>query len=52
MKALALIVLATIALIVAPLLWHAPRCTGPTPADRCPLAGTSNTSLSNNGSRR
>jgi hypothetical protein len=39
MKALALIVLATIALIVAPLLWHAPRCTGPTPADRCPLAG-------------
>jgi hypothetical protein len=44
MKALALIVLATIALIAAPLLWHAPRCTGPTPADQCPLAASVNTS--------
>jgi hypothetical protein len=45
MKALALIAFATIALIVAPLLWHAPRCTGPTPADRCPLAASVNTSV-------
>ena len=45
MNAIALITLATIALITAPLLWHAPRCTGPTPADRCPLAGGLNTSV-------
>jgi hypothetical protein len=40
-----LVVLAIIALIAAYLLWHAPRCTGPTPADRCQLAGSVNTFL-------
>jgi hypothetical protein len=43
-RAAGLIALATIALIVAPMLWHAPRCTGPTPADRCQLVGSVNTS--------
>jgi hypothetical protein len=25
--------------LAAYMLWHAPRCTGPTQADVCPLAG-------------
>ncbi len=39
------ILLVSLAVVSARLLWHAPRCTGPTPADRCPLAGSVNTSL-------
>jgi len=37
--ALGLITLSALALIVAPILWAAPRCTGSRPADRCPMAG-------------
>jgi len=36
--ALAAILLAS-AILFLPVLWRAPRCTGPTQADVCPLAG-------------
>jgi hypothetical protein len=39
-----LLICAVLTILAARLLWHAPRCTGPTQADRCPLAGGFNTS--------
>ena len=39
--------LGALAFIGGALLVHAPRCTGPTQADRCPLAGSSKASVSN-----
>jgi hypothetical protein len=30
---------AVIVMLAGYLLWHAPRCTGPTQADRCSIGG-------------
>jgi hypothetical protein len=38
-----LLICAVLTILAARLLWHAPRCTGPTPADWCPLAASVNT---------
>jgi hypothetical protein len=34
-----LVVLASISVLAAYLLWHAPRCTGALPSDRCQIGG-------------
>jgi hypothetical protein len=49
---LAAILLATLAIIVGAILTQAPRCTGPTQADRCPLAGGFNTSVNAYGGKK
>lgn len=36
----AAILLGALAILAGIALWHAPRCTGPTQADICPLAGS------------
>lgn len=39
MMAARILLAATTALVGAALLWHAPRCTGWQPSDRCAIAG-------------